>query len=150
MSQDLHQETITLFNHHPKTDKWYSAVLTGVHLELSRGAAPSVNAGIVKGDDILAILPVSTGKTITDPDGETVMQYVRPKEYDALDNPAGRFTFHPERDFFVVGNQATEPVDDDDYDDGFYHAMNESLDEVYMVTSARYYNLLPHFEIGGR
>ena len=150
MSQDLHQETITLFNHHPKTDKWYSAVLTGVHLELSRGAAPSVNAGIVKGDDILAILPVSTGKTITDPDGETVMQYVRPKEYDALDNPAGRFTFHPERDFFVVGNQATEPVDDDDYDDGFYHAMNESLDEVYMVTSASYFNLLPHFEIGGR
>lgn len=150
MSQDLHQETITLFNHHPKTDKWYSAVLTGVHLELSRGAAPSVNAGIVKGDDILAILPVSTGKTITDPDGETVMQYVRPKEYDALDNPAGRFTFHPERDFFVVGNQATEPVDDDDYDDGFYNAMNDAQDGVYMITSAVFYGLLPHFEIGGR
>ena len=79
MSQDLHQETITLFNHHPKTDKWYSAVLTGVHLELSRGAAPSVNAGIVKGDDILAILPVSTGKTITDPDGETVVEVASPE-----------------------------------------------------------------------
>ena len=150
MSQDLHQETITLFNHHPKTDKWYSTVLTGVHLELARGAAPSVNAGIIKGDDILAILPVSTGKTITEPDGETVRQYVRPKEYDALEDTAGHFTFHPQRDFFVMGNQAAEPVDDDDYEEGFYHAMNDSLDEVYMIESASYFNLIPHFEIVGR
>lgn len=145
---DVYRNTVTIFNYHEKNERWYSTVFPAAHLEAAKSASPSAGAGILKGDAVEMILPVSKDKSIKVDD--TVKQYIRPKEYDALDDPSGYFTFHPERDFFAVGNHETEPVDDDDYDEGYYHAMNTSLDEVYMVSSAAFFPLLPHFEVGGR
>ena len=44
----------------------------------------------------------------------------------------------------------TEPLTDDDYDEGLYHALNAERDGIYLISSAGFYGLLPHFEIGGR
>ena len=45
---------------------------------------------------------------------------------------------------------ADSSIPDTDYDGGFYHAMNTGRDSVYAVTSAAFFPLIPHFEIGGR
>ena len=47
-------------------------------------------------------------------------------------------------------NTSAEPIPEDDYDEGFYHAMNDANDGVYRITAAAWYDLLPHFEIDGR
>ena len=59
--------------------------------------------------------------------------------------------FAPECDFIFAGAWPdTEPLTDDDYDEGLYHALNAERDGIYLISSAGFYGLLPHFEIGGR
>ena len=144
----MYRNTVTVFNFHKESNLWYSTVISGVHMEAVRAASPSAGAGILKTDAVEVIIPVSDDKTIGT--GYESKQYLRPKEYDVLDDPSSYFTFHPEQDFFVIGDHDTSPEDDDDYDEGFYHAMNTSLDEVYMISAAAFYALLPHFEVRGR
>lgn len=64
---------------------------------------------------------------------------------------AKAFGVAPECDFIFAGAWPdTEPLTDDDYDEGLYHALNAERDGIYLISSAGFYGLLPHFEIGGR
>ena len=152
----MHDQTITLFNGHEKDGvlRWYPTVFSGVTLSEIRADTVSPNAGTVGADTVEVLLPVSPDRSLTDENG-TVRQYIGPKAYAALDNPAGYFTFTPQQDFFVTGDLSAEypaPAEDEAEDDfhGFYHALNQVRDGVYQVTSAVFYSLIPHFEIGGK
>ena len=129
---------ITLFN--PHGEKWYTTLFTGVQMN----AVSSKNAtthGQNNGDTVEIIINMPCED----------VSYLGPKAYAALPDPTGYFTFAPESSFGVVGDHTeNDPLDDDDYEQGLYHELNATMDEVYMVTSAAYYSLIPHYEIGGR
>ena len=147
----MRDRTITLFNLHKASGLWYPTVLNNVSLNAVHADNATANAGIVNADVTEAIIRVSAEQSVTDAGSGNIKRYAGSKEYAKLENPAAYFTFTPEQDFFIEGDyESDEPVSDDESDDGFYHAMNRERDGVYMIQSAAYYSLIPHFEIGGR
>lgn len=79
-------------------------------------------------------------------------KYLPPKRWDRQTNDklakTLTFTSGQNFDFFIVGEyDDTEPIADNDFDDGFYDYMNRQLDEVYAVTSVAMYGLIPHLEV---
>ena len=74
---DVYRNTVTIFNYHEKTERWYSTVFPAVHLEAAKSASPSAGAGILKGDAVGMILPVSKDRSIKVDD--TVKQYIGPR-----------------------------------------------------------------------
>ena len=144
----MHDATVTLFNFHEATGKWYPTEFHNVSLTESNGNTPTPDAGMKNTDAVELIIRTAADKSNTE-NGVTV-RYVGPKEYAALENPVGYFTFKPEQDFFYVGSVMATSYPEDDYDEGFYHLMNKTYDGVYMIQSSVFYGLIPHFEIGGR
>lgn len=81
--------------------------------------------------------------------------YILPKEYARKPfSEASHFvTFGmgDHFDFFIEGPYSgMGPIDDDDYREGFYNYMSRCYDNVWVVTRAAKYSLIPHFEITGR
>lgn len=174
----MYRKTITLFNYHGETDSWYTTVFIGADLIENSGAnatrqgetnSAAVDLIVHVQRDKKADTIVYKPKRIADAEGNILVsgedsfiiygdpvlhadkQYAGPKAYAAIENPRNYFTFTPESDFFIVGNYYSDaPISDADFEDGLYSAMNAAHDGVYMITSAAFYSLLPHFEIGGR
>ena len=144
----MYDVTITLFNFHAGTGYWYSHVFTGVDFHDTKASTATQGSSRTDSSAAEMILHATKDKTVAS--GNAVLQYVGPKAYAALSDPSGYFTFKPETDFFVVGSCAEDPIDDDAYDEGLYNALNKAQDDVYMITAAEWFSLLPHFEIGGR
>ena len=173
----MYDSIITLFNYREHERLWYTTVFQGVNLielqnnnarmhgETNRDAVeviihvqPNQRTDTIIyepnsiTDALGNVLIADNGARVAyaDPDTNENRQYIGPKSYEVLESTRGYFTFRPGKDFFVVGNYSSvEPINDDDYDDGLYSVMNEAQDGVYMLTSATYFSLLPHFEIGG-
>ena len=135
---------ITLFNYRDSDGTWATSLFQNVDvIELEGSVATKQGAG--NDDNVEIILDVDQSQQVAG------KQYVKPKQYQALDDVSGHFTFTPEVDFIVVGDYTSDnPIIDDDYDEGLYHAMNHEHDGVYMITSATWFSLLPHFEMTGR
>ncbi len=82
--------------------------------------------------------------------------YLAPKEWAKLTNDelANYVTLNDDAqyfDFFIVGEYATDVVNDEDYTNGFYNYVNAENDYVYAITSVGGpYSLIPHFEIMAR
>ena len=145
----MFRNTITLFNYHNATGLWYPTVFKGVDLGINT-ASNSTKDGKNSNDTVSIIIPCTKDKVFITADG-TKKSYTEAKVYAKCDNPAVYITFKPECDFIYNGEWTDiEPVNDEDYESSFYHSMNEEYDGVYMISSAAFYGLLPHFEIGGR
>lgn len=144
----MFSETITLFNLH--NGLWFPHVLHGVD---ATGISASKSATALNGTtnaDNGVILIQSNSSKIIDTDN-TVKPYVSPKAYAALESGENAVTFQPQTDFIMLGEYGrSEPITDDDYESGFYDAMNSKYDNVYLIVSAVFYSLIPHFEIGVR
>lgn len=145
----MYKCTFTLFNYHAATGMWHTSVFEDADL-ISLRAGNATQHGNTSGDSVEIIIHTKADKsavTIND----VVKQYAGPKAYARLADPSSAFTFTPQIDFIMAGNHAlTGPVSEEDYESGLYHSMNDEYDEVYMVTAATHYALLPHFEIGGK
>lgn len=144
----LFRDVITVFNYHKKTGVWYPTVINNAHI-VSASASSHGVSGNTNADSVEVEVASSGTQTVVTPNGGK--SYTPPKLYAVSDSPEEFFTLTPECDFFFVGawNDLT-PVEDDDYDEGFYHDVNAEHDGVYMISSASYFSLIPHFEIGGR
>ena len=140
----MYDSTITLFNFHEKSGKWFSTIISKADLLVNKSSS-STSGGINGEDSIEIIVKCTPAKAVNGKD------YLPPKQYAKCDDPQNYFTFRPESDFIYDGEwSSSQEILDDDYDEGFYHAMNDEYDGVYMITSAAFFSLLPHFEIGGR
>lgn len=176
--RNLHSEVITLFNWHERTQKWYTTTFTNAHLEERLGDTAMPQSNRIGNDGVTISVPVSRdqisrtsifelnclvdgqGRRIVDaedvivawaePTTSELRVYAKPMLYAALEDPSKTFTFTPERDFIVLGDHwSAEPLDDTG-EEGLYSEMNNALDDVYMISSAAYYRMIPHFEIAGR
>ena len=145
----MFDQTITLFNYKESDHSWHTSVFDGVNVVEAQGKTATKH-GDNNSDNVEILLNCKPSKTATDSEGNK-LQYVAPKTYAAQEDVTGYFTLTPECDFIMIGDHGEDdPVDDDDYDEGLYHAMNDECDGVYMITGATWFGLLPHFEIGGR
>ena len=144
----MYHKTITLFNYHKPTGKWYPSVISGVDL-IGNTASTATKEGVNNGDTVDVIIHCTRGRVITTSAGPK--PYLPPKLYAEHNPLSGLITFVPEQDFIYEGEWPDLAViDDEDYESGFYHEMNNTYDGVYLITSAVFCDLLPHFEIGGR
>lgn len=144
----MYQNTITVFNFHAASGLWYLSVIHGADLIASKSSTATVE-GRNNADAVEIIIHCSAERTVDTTAG--LKSYTGPKEYAKCDNPAERITFKPECDFIYDGEwPELVPISDEEYDSGLYHAMNDEHDGIYMISSAVFYGLLPHFEIGGR
>lgn len=144
----MYQNTITVFNYHKQTGFWYPSVISGADLIAAKSSNHSAD-GINNADTVDIIVHCTAAKVITTSAGGK--SYTGPKEYAGCATPESLITFTPECDFIYDGTWPDlTPIDDDEYDEGLYHALNDAHDGMYMIASAAYYGLLPHFEIGGR
>lgn len=142
------QGVITVFNYHQKTGTWYPTVINNAHI-VSASASTHGTTGNINADSVEVQITSNRAQHVSTPSGNK--SYTLPKDYAVSNTPEEYVTFTPECDFFFVGKwDDLTPVEDDDFDEGFYHAMNQENDGVYMINNAAYFSLVPHFEIGGR
>lgn len=144
----MYQNTITLFNFHEATGLWYPSVIADIDLIASK-ANNATKEGLNNGDTVDIIIHCTHDKKIKTSQG--MKSYTGAKAYAKCDNPTGCITFKPEKDFIYEGVWPDLlPIDGEDFDSGLYNELNTNYDGVYMISSAVFYGLLPHFEIGGR
>ncbi len=144
----MYNDTITLFNFHKATGKWYAAVIPKVDFGSTLSSKPTTR-GINSEDTVTFIVKSNRCKQIKTLSGKKT--YLGAKEYARCDNPYGHFTFNDTKDFIYRGVWNGDMViDEEDYDSGFYSYMNSEFDEVYKITSSEIFSLLPHFEVGGK
>ena len=144
----MYQSTVTIFNFHAVSGLWYPSVIHNVDLIASKSSAATAE-GRNNADTVEVIVHCSADRSITTTEG--LKSYTGPKKYAKCNNPTERITFTPEHDFIYDGEwPELVPISDDQYDSGLYHAMNDEYDGIYMINSAVFYGLIPHFEIGGR
>ena len=147
----MFDRTVTLFNYMKSTGKWYSTVIRNCTLEAEESSSDSTR-GTNSTSNVRIHLHCDRNKVFQTERG--AVPYVPTKDYQTL-TPSGSsvygLTFTPERDFLVVGKEMTvSAVPDADYESGFYHYVNDLEDDVYMITNATWYSLIPHFVVGGR
>lgn len=140
--------TITLFNFHETSGLWHPVVITGADVIEAKASTASThgknNASVV---DIL--INCTGNKIVKTENGDR--QYIGPKAYAKCEKPEEYLTFTPQRDFIYEGVRPDlSPVAEDDYESGLYHELNSEYDGVYLINSAAFYSLIPHFEIGGK
>ena len=144
----MYQNTITVFNFHKETGFWHLSVISGADLIAAKASSRSPD-GVNNADTVDIIVHCTAAKVVTTSAGGK--SYTGPKEYAKCVDPESSITFTPECDFIYDGAWPDlSPINDDDYDEGLYHALNDTHDGIYMISSAAYFDLLPHFEIGGR
>lgn len=144
----MNKDTITLYNYHAATGCWYTTVFSGADLTGQRSSSGTQH-GVTGADAVEIIVHARPDKAVETAQG--IRQYIGPKAYAALADPARYFTFCPARDFIVAGNCPLEqPASEDDCENGLFHKLNRDLDGVHLITSAAWYSLLPHFEVEAR
>lgn len=144
----MYRDIITVFNYHAASGRWFPSVVPGADLLVTKSHS-ATTAGGNNSDTVEIIIHCTADKRVSTSEG--MKSYTGPKEYARCDDPAQHITFAPECDFIFAGVWLdTVPLIDDDYDEGLYHAMNAERDGIYLISSAGFYSLLPHFEIGGR
>lgn len=143
----MHDKTVTLWNYHQKTGMWYPTVIGGVSFWTNDAAAASSRGGN-SATSFETSIPTSGGAVISKGGEKRIFP---PKAYAECASPDMCITFAPGIDFITEGEtEPAMPICDADYESGFYDAMNASNDGVHLITSAVYYDLIPHYEIGGK
>lgn len=143
----MYDSTITVFNLHKGL--WLPRVIHDVDIGAASGSNATALNGTTNADTAIVLIPSNANKDIT-ANGQRMI-YAAPKKFAALENVENVITFQPQTDFIIIGEyESVKPVVDDDFESGFYDAVNGERDGVYQITSVEYYSLIPHFEIGAK
>ena len=142
----MFDRTITLYNYKKSDKMWYGTVIRGCTLVATDSSADSS-----RGTGSTSTVNIHVHCTKNQKLRTANKTFVPPKEFQQLESVTNAFTFTPEKDFMVVGKAMDElEISDAQFENGLYNIVNHSVDDVYMVTNATWYSLLPHFVVGGR
>ena len=147
-------DTITVFNYYKDSLKnvtWYPTVIHGVNLLIDK-AAIVAKYGAESKDNALLNIHYQTINGQIMVDGKN---YFPPKEWERQTNDklADSITFASgtDFDFFMLGEYPMQnPINDDDYRNGFFEEVKKEYDYVFAITSVAKYTVIPHFEITGK
>lgn len=160
----MYQDTITLFNFYESEEAgalWYPTVISYTQLQIDTAAnlrergpesADSASLHIRYARDRETETAVISGIIIDDEAKTIVKPYMLPKKWTSAEDKETAVTFMKDKDFFYHGIwRGDAPIKDSEYGKkGFYDYMKRNEDEVFLITNVGKYNLLPHFEIGGK
>jgi len=141
----MYDRTLTIFNIHHGF--WYPTTVNKCDLKVKLSSNLTVD-GINDVGSVNIVIHCNRNRIVKSYQGNKA--YVEPKVYASLEDPSDYFTLTPEVDFIYEGEWDKAPVEDDAYDSGFYHMMNEEKDGVHMIQTNQYFTLIPHFEIGAK
>lgn len=153
----MYDTTVTVFNLYRSrqlgTATWYPHVLSGCYFNADK-AANIEKTGLENADSAKLHIRYrkENGKIlINGKDSDTILEYLDPKSWDAQTNDMyeNTVTFTDGEDFFIVGEYPEDPIEDSEHRKGLYSYLNSIRDQVYKITSAGKYTVIPHFEIGG-
>lgn len=144
----MYQDTITLFNRKPgdrgNPDTWYPTVIENVNLNVDRAAILAKYGAESQDKAVLFIRYTTDGGNILVAD----KPWTLPKTWDGSEDS---LTFGTDGDFFWQGEWPDGVVTDEQYgSEGFYGYMNRTHDNVFSITAAAKYSVIPHFEIMGK
>ena len=148
----MYSETITLFNryHSRLGDIWYPHVLKNVDLNTDKASILAKYGAESKDSASLHVKYNLVDEKIN----IQGFPYLPPKTWavQTSDKIAESITFNDDSnkfDFFILGEyESTEPIEDDNYIEGFYNQMQKEKDFCYVITSVSSpYNVIKHFEI---
>lgn len=148
----MYSDVVTVFNRYQSRlgDMWYPTVLFGVNLNIDRASIVSKYGENAKDNAVLNVKYKNVGK-------HKVIEgkpYIMPKEWEGQTNDklSSTVTFADGEffDFFIVGQYPEVPINDDDYENGFYDYMNSKYDQVFAITSVSEFSVIPHLEITGK
>ena len=147
----IYKQTVTLFNRKDVdgVTYWYPTVLENVHWIVDQSIIISTYGEQSTDNAMLHVryTPSSGGAVIGD------KTYMTPKVFRNSGDPSVNITFAygDEFDFIMSGAyEGAGPINDEDYRNGFFNYMNKMYDEVFAITKAAKFNLIPHFEIVAR
>lgn len=136
---EFYNKTVTLYNMAKgatslDSDTWYPTLLSNVRLLINKGA----NIGSVGASD-------ADSAKLSIKDEYLIKPYMKPIAWKNSNNKADYFTLD-ENSFFVAGDTTAESTASDD----FFNYMKNKYDDCYKITTADRYELIPHFEVGGK
>ena len=162
----IYKQTVTLFNRMRLQDgevAWYPTIIDGVHLIVDKSANWDNYMGKRSDNARLHVRYVRSGddylvRCVSNPESGAyaLKKWYEPKKWKSIGQPEESITFSFEEnyfDFFIEGafTELAGPISDDGFGRrGFYDYMNDLHDNVFSITSASVYNLIPHFEILAR
>lgn len=152
----MYDKTVTVFNLYESSTAamWYPHVLSGVDLITDKGSIlKKYGPDSTDNAELHISYYLQDGKKYIRNASGILIPWLSPKDWksqvnDLLDDT---ITFGSDTDeFFWEGIWIAGPVNDNDYDRGFYGYMNNRYDNVYRITSVGGpYTVIPHFEILG-
>ncbi len=152
----LYKQTVTVFNR--KTIEgsiyWFPHVIPNVHLIMDKSIIISTY-GEQSADNVrlhIRYVNSENGPSIKDKSGSGLV-YMEPKVFAKYGEFETNISFAPgdNFDFFIEGEyEDLDEIDDSKYRNGFFNYMNKTHDNVFAITTVSKFNLLPHFEIGGK
>lgn len=133
----FYNKTVTIYNkiEEDYREIYYPTVLNGVRLLI--GKAASFGEKGVEGSDN-ALLSIKNNSDLEKP-------YLPEKKWKKEAQREEFFTLK-EGDFFVEGNTEEE----DTNIENFFEHMKADYDNVFQITKVQQYELIPHFEVGGK
>ena len=149
----MYRDTVTLFNRYQSNtaDVWYPTILYNVNLNVDRAAIVE-RYGENSKDNAILNVRYSVKNDLMLIENKT---YLPPKEWERLPNDelSRYITFDVGNNFsfFIKGEwgDGKTPISEADYD-GFYEYMNKRYDDVFSVSSASLFSVIPHFEVLGK
>lgn len=142
----MYGKTVTLFNHYESkqagTYVWYPSVLRNVDLNVDKAA---ILAKYGQESQDSAVLHVRH------PNG--AKPWLPPKAWEnQVNEDLPKTLTFASGDFFWLGEwPEPEPVNDGEYQEGFFEHMSRNCDFVFRITKVGGpYTLIPHFEIMGK
>lgn len=174
----MFKDTVTLFNYHAASDSWYPSVITGVDFGAAI-ADNRTTQGIANEDTVQLLIQCGADKAVTTTAGKKQYMEPKEyagcenpeeavtfsPEYDFFYEGVWPDNHILDDDYIPIetvegyllayrnpsdDDEDVSDVTDSDYDAGFYNDMNDEYDGVHRISSAAFYGLIPHFEIGGR
>lgn len=135
----FYNKTVTVYNKCQEESAgspiWYPTVLTGVRLLVTKGANIAVSGTDSADTARLHIKANNLPKP-----------YLKPVEWQNTKAKEQYFTLTDGKDFFVEGDTLNE----DTRRKGFMAYMKGKYDNCFEVTNVDSYDLIPHFEVGGK
>lgn len=160
----MYQDTITVFNFYESEESgalWYPTVISHTQLQIDTAAnlrergpesADSASLHIVYNRDGTDTIIGGIIRLAEDGKETVSKPYMSPKKWLLAEDKSAAVTFAKDKDFFYHGAwDGSDLIADSAYGKkGFYDYMKRNEDEVFLISNIGKYNLLPHFEIGGK
>lgn len=150
----LDNASCTIFNRYDLSDgtiMYYATIIQNCHFIVDKAAAQA-KTGLEDADELFVSFDYQTDSSGTVlVDGKP---YLGAKSWSRLvnDDLPNYVTMREGNDIVMRGEwDGEQTISSSDYGrNGFYDWLRNSRDDVYLISSVGKYDLIPHFEIGGR